>query len=696
MRLVDVWIIEQRLGQGGVGTVYRCRNRDAPRIRAAVKLLSPSLAASAEVRRRFVREAELLFRLDHPNIVKVRNVRMDHDPPFIEMVYVDGQTLTAVRARARLTIPQICALAAPLLRAVQYLHGSGVQHRDIKPDNVIVRGLKPTLVDFGLAAEDHNATLARPGAPMGTVSYVPPEWGGARSPRGEAWDLYSLGVILWECIKGETAFPLDTERAVLEQLVDIRARKLEQPCLDPGEDVPAALRDVVCRLTSRDPMDRILDLEAHAEALDALRAELAAAGEVAEPIADVWVEGDVEVGTHTTFDDSLDAAPGAPFAGPQADTAALPEAPSPAPPKPPPAAAPRRRRWGWAAGLAVVGAAAALSGVAVLGPTAPEAPTAPEEAPAPTTMPRLLLTLDPQDPGLPVRLWLGNVEIADPTEPPVLAPGNVELTARVGVDCGEGALPPHCAEKIRTISIGEAEVEDLAVRLELPAAAPQPVVLRAPKAAPERVQVDGGAWQPWPDAAKLTLLPGPHAVVAQAGACPEAPCGAGCDADCREVQVSVLVPFEATEPVVARLALPQPPPPPPAPVASRPATGPVTVDEFRAWIVGKPSYQPGGAQAVARADDKYLRWWDGTTPRNSQGEPAAPGGAVDRVSFDIARDYCAGRGGLADERIPAGANPEMRLASDGRAIVFDSATGPAPISDRRATRPAVGFRCKRR
>ena len=91
--MIDIWVVEARLGGGGMGTVYRCHNRDATRIQAAIKVLDTRLADSGEVRRRFVREAELLFELDHPHIVKVRNIRMDAEPPFIEMAFVKGTSL---------------------------------------------------------------------------------------------------------------------------------------------------------------------------------------------------------------------------------------------------------------------------------------------------------------------------------------------------------------------------------------------------------------------------------------------------------------------------------------------------------------------------------------------------------------------------------------------------------------------------
>ena len=93
---IDAWTVERQLGSGGMGSVYLCRNRGARRILAAVKVLDSRLDASPKVRARFVREAELLFSLQHPNIVKVRNVRMDATPPYLEMEFVEGPNLDAV------------------------------------------------------------------------------------------------------------------------------------------------------------------------------------------------------------------------------------------------------------------------------------------------------------------------------------------------------------------------------------------------------------------------------------------------------------------------------------------------------------------------------------------------------------------------------------------------------------------------
>lgn len=718
MQSVDVWVVDKRLGQGGIGTVYKCHNRHAPRIQAAVKLLSPTLAASSEIRRRFVREAELLFQLDHPNIVKVRNIRMDHEPPFIEMAFVEGRSLASVLGDGKLDVAQVCALGAPLLRAVGYLHERGVSHRDIKPDNVIVQGLAPTLVDFGLAAEDHSATISKPGAMMGTVGYVPPEWGSRTSPRGEDWDRYSLGVILWECLQGVPAFPLDASRALMEQLIDVRDRKLAVPDLDPGAAVPDELREVVRRLTARDPHDRACDLLTAAGNLDALRARLEEAGQrpamvaavppgfdgkpVHRPtFADVFGEDAVlpqrgaPAGSHPTMVPSEDWAP-EPDVRPAPEATALDAAGAPTSPEP---AAPPQG--GGRSPLVLLGvglAAAALLGVGawMAIPTAPDGPGG-------RLTPRLQINLQPADPGLPVALQLDGEPLALGEAPPV-GPGSHRLVARVGVDCGSGALPPHCAEVVETYLAEEGLKTHPALRVTLPEAPTRVVPVTASGAAPARLAVDGAAWIDPPDPLALSLLPGPHRVVAQAGTCPDEPCGADCPATCSEAQVDVVVPFaDPVVPATLTLSAPAAPAPAPAPAPSgRASTGPVTVAAFQSWLVRNPAYQPGGAQAAQLADGRYLRGWDGAEPRNPHTQEALPGGApVTRVSAGVAQAYCASRGGLASTEMPVVGlggvvDQELRAADGGGVVALRSGGGSAPVNDPRGTYANTTFRCARR
>src|SRR5688572_23941834 len=90
---IDGWVVDQRLGAGGMGSVYRCRNASTDRILAAVKVLEAPLAASPEAQARFAREAHILARLDHPNIVRVRNIRIDARPPYLEMEFIEGESL---------------------------------------------------------------------------------------------------------------------------------------------------------------------------------------------------------------------------------------------------------------------------------------------------------------------------------------------------------------------------------------------------------------------------------------------------------------------------------------------------------------------------------------------------------------------------------------------------------------------------
>ena len=205
---IDVWVVDEAIGAGGMASVYRCHNRDAPRILAAVKVLEQSLQASSDANARFVREAEILFHLDHPNVVRVRNVRMGHDPPFIEMEYIEGESLDRRIRTSEVRLGQALKWMAQIASAVAYLHSQEVRHRDIKPANLIIDDSDNVkLVDFGLATETGVTQITRDGIHFGTVSYAPPEWVDPAQLDPVQWDLYAIGVVFYELLTRKRAFP---------------------------------------------------------------------------------------------------------------------------------------------------------------------------------------------------------------------------------------------------------------------------------------------------------------------------------------------------------------------------------------------------------------------------------------------------------------------------------------------------------
>ena len=256
---IDIWVVDHALGSGGMGSVYRCHNRNAPRILAAIKVLESHLRAHKEIEARFIREAEILFQLDHPNIVKVRNIRTDHDPPYLEMEFVEGESLEDVLQRGPVAYPRGLEMMAQAAAAVHYLHRKGVRHRDIKPANLLVRkDGRLKLVDFGLALETDTSRITQHGMAFGTVSYAPPEWA---SPELDptAWDMYALGVVFWEILTGEVAFPMSGQGNARQQAMQVIIRKQGHAPLDPGEAFPAGLRELIAHMTMADLNERLVD-----------------------------------------------------------------------------------------------------------------------------------------------------------------------------------------------------------------------------------------------------------------------------------------------------------------------------------------------------------------------------------------------------------------------------------------------------
>ena len=200
--------ITEELGQGGMGVVYRAHdprlNRDV-----AIKMLPP-LFLGQEAEARFQREAHLVAQLDHPGIVPIHDFGNHEGSPFFVMPMVHGTSLRAMIRQRSLSVGENLEILAQTAEALDYSHGRRVVHRDIKPENIMVTregaGVRIRVMDFGLAVGTAGDRLTKTGNVLGTMAYFSPEQ--AKSPEtvdGRS-DIYSLGVILYECLTGKPPF----------------------------------------------------------------------------------------------------------------------------------------------------------------------------------------------------------------------------------------------------------------------------------------------------------------------------------------------------------------------------------------------------------------------------------------------------------------------------------------------------------
>ncbi|HEU0037392.1 MAG TPA: serine/threonine-protein kinase [Kofleriaceae bacterium] len=245
--LVDV------LGQGGMSVVFKGKHKITEQ-EVALKILPPELAAHAQVKSRFLEEAKALAALDHPNIVHLYNFGQENGFFVLAMQFVSGRTWERMILEAkRLDWQSSCRICIDVLRALEYAHGRGVIHRDMKPSNVLVRAHdgSATVMDFGIAKMTTSTKLTATGQTMGTVRYMSPE-----QVRGQEVDLrtdiYSLGATLYESLVGETPFDGNTH-------FEIMTKHLSEPPKRPstlGVEMPAAIEDALMRSLAKRADDR--------------------------------------------------------------------------------------------------------------------------------------------------------------------------------------------------------------------------------------------------------------------------------------------------------------------------------------------------------------------------------------------------------------------------------------------------------
>ena len=256
IRALGPYLLLSQIGEGGMGAVYRARDTRLRR-EVAVKVLSPAVAAQPDLVARFEREARAVAALSHRNVVVIYDVGYEADTHFIVMELLDGQSLREAAARGRMPAARAIRYILQVCDGLAAAHAKGIVHRDLKPGNIILtRDGRAVLVDFGIAKTltdgvgDQSTFVTTAGGVLGTPQYMSPEQ--VRGLRVDhRSDIFSLGIVLFELLSGESAF----ERPTLADCLS--AVLTEDPLARwDGEAHPPELRRVVQRCLDKDPERR--------------------------------------------------------------------------------------------------------------------------------------------------------------------------------------------------------------------------------------------------------------------------------------------------------------------------------------------------------------------------------------------------------------------------------------------------------
>jgi eukaryotic-like serine/threonine-protein kinase len=240
------------LGQGGMGAVYKARDRELDRL-IALKVIRPELATDPAILQRFKQELILSRNITHKNVVRIFDLGEAEGIRFISMEYVDGEDLrTLLRRAGKFTPQEAIAVIEQVCRALDSAHSEGVIHRDLKPQNIMRdRHGRIVVMDFGLARSLGDSGLTQTGALVGTLEYMSPEQA-LGSTLDQRSDIFSVGLIFFELLTGKAPYHADTAIASLMK----RTREDAKPASDVDASVPKSLSAIVGRCLEREPANR--------------------------------------------------------------------------------------------------------------------------------------------------------------------------------------------------------------------------------------------------------------------------------------------------------------------------------------------------------------------------------------------------------------------------------------------------------
>lgn len=263
--LLDQFRIDEAIGAGGMGTVYRAHQTTLGRD-VAVKILHPELAQHPDATRRFHREARVATSLEHPNLVRVLlfGELPDDAGLYLVMEYLRGRSLTQVlREDGALEVGRAIHVATQVCAAIGMAHQQGIVHRDVKPENVMLvpRHGDPDFVkvlDFGIARVlwDEQTAMTQSGVIFGTARYISPE-GASGEPTDARSDVYSIGTLVYQLLAGVTPFDASTPVAMLMKHIHDQPPPLRS--VGHGGRVPPAIAEVVMRSLRKNPLERYSD-----------------------------------------------------------------------------------------------------------------------------------------------------------------------------------------------------------------------------------------------------------------------------------------------------------------------------------------------------------------------------------------------------------------------------------------------------